>query len=314
MYQEIEKKIKVYCPFSNISVLEYNGYNKKVCYKCNLCGQKDWRNSYRTFLSSKYACKKCQDGQRPKSETQKKIENLLTKDIVMIQWNGVNKKTELFCKKCNSTILRLPQNILKNPEFCPNCGQKASSTPRTKEEAQDMLNKYAGNEDFTLLEYTNSEKPRLIKHKCGFIFKRKIWNFKISRGCPKCDRKKSKLEQEVENYLIKNNIRYNFQVHFKDCNKGKSSFDFQCFNEKGQSFLIEVQGQQHYHEVEIFDSLEKQRERDQIKKEYCEAKNIFLIEIPFFDINNLDKYLSFLKSSTTISEESTQIGGSRHSN
>lgn len=305
MNRELENKIQQAHPQADIEVLEYNGFNKKVHYKCRKCGNSDYRNKYNSLLYTKYACKKCNDGTKGKSETQKRVESLLVGDISLVEWRGVNEKAQLLCQRCGKKIFRYPSNILKNPKFCPNCDVSANQIPRTKKEAQSFLNEYAGNEEFELLEYNGSQKASLVKHNCGFIFYRKLWNFKISRGCPKCQRKKSSLENRVEKYLKDNEIKYNFQVHFKDCNNGKSSFDFQCFTNNKQFCLVEVQGQQHYQEIEVFDGLVENKRRDQIKKEYCIANGIPLIEIPYYDISNLDKYLSFLKSSTTISKEST---------
>lgn len=306
MYKEIEEKISEKHPQSEIEILAYNDFNHKVKYKCKKCQSIDYRNQYKTLLYSKYACKKCNDGDRPKSKTQEQVEKVLkNSDFKLIEWRGVNKKVKIYCNRCGKQIFRYSTNILKNPDFCPNCGINKSHTPRTFSEAQEALNTYANNKEFTLLEYKGSQKPSLVRHQCGFIFSRKLWNFQVSRGCPKCQRKQSSLEKKVEKYLIDNQIKFLSQVHFPDFNEGKSSFDFQCFDVKGNYCLIEVQGQQYYYNIEIFDGLEENKRRDNIKKEYCLANGILLIEIPYYDISNLDRYLSFLKSSTTISKEST---------
>ena len=42
---------------------------------------------------------------------------------------------------------------------------------------------------------------------------------------------------------------------------------------------------------EIFDSLEDQKRRDKIKKDYCLANNISLIEIPYWELKNLEQFL-----------------------
>lgn len=306
MYKEIEQKVLEKHPQSKIKILEYKGFNRKVKYKCQKCQSTDYRNQYKTLLYSKYACKKCNDGERSKGKIQLQVESIMEdNNFKVLEWRGVNERAKVYCNRCNTEVFRYPQSILKSPSYCPNCSISKSHTSYTFTEAQEVLNKYAGNEEFTLLEYEGSQKPSLVRHQCGFIFRRKLWNFQISRGCPKCQKKQSSLEKKVEKYLVDNQIEYFSQVRFFECNDGKSSFDFQCFNSKGEYCLVEVQGQQHYYNIDIFDGIKENERRDNIKKEYCLANGILLVEIPYYDISNLDRYLSFLKSSTTISKEST---------
>lgn len=304
-YKEIEEKIKQYIPNSDLTILEYNGFNHKITYKCNKCGQVDYRNEYRTLIRTKYGCKKCLDGIQKKSSTQLKVEQLLQENlnIDLVQWNGVNNRAKLYCNNCKQFFYRYPAHILKNNDYCPNCSIVKSRTPRTLEEAQEALNNYAGNTEFKILKFKNSSEKALVQHTCGFIFERKLWNFSISRGCPKCQGKRSILEKKVRAYLNILGVNFSEQVHFRDCNNGYSSFDFAIKTNK-QLYLIEVQGQQHYHQIPGFDDYEIQQQRDELKREYCKKKGIPLIEIPYYDIDKLDNYFSFLKSPTTISKES----------
>lgn len=80
----------------------------------------------------------------------------------------------------------------------------------------------------------------------------------------------------------------NTKKKFEDLKK--YSFDFSVII-NNQMVLLEVQGRQHYEEVEVFDSLEIQQERDKVKREYCLANNIPLIEIPYWEIDNIDNFL-----------------------
>ena len=92
------------------------------------------------------------------------------------------------------------------------------------------------------------------------------------------------------NNLDSNNINYDVQVRFKDCNEGRSSYDFKIYNKDSTFFLCEVQGEQHYKDILFLGGLEYNQSRDKIKRDYCEKKGIKLIEIPYYDIDNLDKY------------------------
>ena len=110
------------------------------------------------------------------------------------------------------------------------------------------------------------------------------------RGCPKCYATQSRYERKVRRYLDSNNINYDVQVRFKDCNEGRSSYDFKIYNKDSTFFLCEVQGEQHYKDILFLGGLEYNQSRDKIKRDYCEEKGIKLIEIPYYDIDNLDKY------------------------
>ena len=60
------------------------------------------------------------------------------------------------------------------------------------------------------------------------------------------------------------------------------------------NICIEYQGQQHYYPIEHFggkDRFEEQVQRDLIKKEYCKNNNVILIEIPYWEKDNLECFL-----------------------
>ena len=72
-------------------------------------------------------------------------------------------------------------------------------------------------------------------------------------------------------------------------------FDFAVFDDNGDlDFLIEFQGIQHYEPVEIFGGEEQfkiQQEHDKRKCEYAKTHNITLIEIPYWDFENIETIL-----------------------
>ena len=102
--------------------------------------------------------------------------------------------------------------------------------------------------------------------------------------------------------MEQNNILFTPQKRFPECNNGLSSFDFCAYTKEGQMILIEVNGIQHYKQVDRFGSLEKIRQHDNIKINFCRENNIPLIIIPYYKLkdSDIDEILSFLKGSTTI--------------
>jgi len=115
-------------------------------------------------------------------------------------------------------------------------------------------------------------------------------------GCPNCV--SSKGEKIVCDYLDLNNIIYKKQYYFKDCKISKRvlSFDFYIPN---KNIIIEYQGIQHYEPVDFagegeefsLNLFNKNQIRDDYKRKYCKDNKINLIEIPYWEIDNIPKYL-----------------------
>lgn len=287
--------MKKWHPNAEIEFISYQGHNNPVEYKCLKCGAIDSRSKGKNFWRSKYACLKCQDGIIKEEPESKKIiiQAFQEKPIMkLLEFHG-HQPCKVQCLRCGNVLSRYASNIIKNPYFCSYCDIPKPHQAMPQEQAQQWLNEITKNEDFEILEFQNTTLPALVRHKiCGFIFKRRIYNFNISRGCPKCDRKRSLLEKQTEQYLLENKFNYSIQKRFPDCNNGRSSFDFCLYSRDHDIILIEVQGQQHYQEVDIFEKdLATIQRRDKIKEEYCQANNIPLIKIPYWDINKLSQYL-----------------------
>lgn len=85
----------------------------------------------------------------------------------------------------------------------------------------------------------------------------------------------SKCERIVGSLLELNNIEFRIEKTFDDLPRKR--FDFYLPKE---NILIEVHGEQHYTQSNIFGSLEDIQESDKIKKEYAKSNNIEYVEIP----------------------------------
>ena len=286
--------MKKWHPEAEIEFLQYTGHNNPVKYRCKKCGCIGERSKGSNFWYSKYACQNCFDGLKEEPESKKRILRAFEENPIMelLEFHG-HKPCKVKCLRCGRVFFRYAQNILKNPYYCSNCDIPKPHQPMSIEEAQKWLNQITHSDDFEIIKFKNTTEKALIRHSCGFIFERRIYNFNISRGCPKCDRKRSLLEKKLEVYLIENNFNYSAQKRFADCNNNKSSFDFCLYSKNNEIVLIEVQGQQHYKEVDIFnESLETVQKRDKVKEDYCLANNIPLIKIPYWDIDKIPQYIS----------------------
>ena len=105
-------------------------------------------------------------------------------------------------------------------------------------------------------------------------------------------------ELYIKNYLIENNIDYIKEYCFLDClseNGHPLRYDFFL---PDYNLLIEFQGQHHYHPVNKgwrAKKITKQTQlRDVIKKNYAFNNKIALLEIPYWEKDNIKQILDLL--------------------
>lgn len=157
------------------------------------------------------------------------------------------------------------------------------------------LRKYTSNID-VLEEYKDSRTKILhVCNVCGNEWMVKPNSILSGNGCPKCAF--SKGERKITEVLSSLHTSYIPQYKFADCrNKVPLSFDFYL---PELNTLIEYQGQQHYEPVD-FGGMGKKRsitkyeencQRDQIKRDYALNNKISLIEIPYWEYDNIDSIL-----------------------
>lgn len=112
----------------------------------------------------------------------------------------------------------------------------------------------------------------------------------ISCGCKKF----SKGELIIKNILDQNNINYINEYQPVEL-QGKR-FDFAILNENNLvQRLIEFDGIQHFQSwyQEDKDSLEERQKRDQLKNNWAKNKNIPLVRIPYWELENINKEMLF---------------------
>ncbi len=151
--------------------------------------------------------------------------------------------------------------------------------------------------DYSLVNYkTGKDKVIIICHSHGEFLQTPFAHSSPSmqQGCPFC--RISKGEDEIEKFLIKNNIEYIREYKFDNCINLKTNkklpFDFYL---PQYNTIIEYHGEQHYKKTGYFENraggLEGLQHRDKIKKEFCQSKNIRYIEISYKEFNNINLIL-----------------------
>jgi len=139
---------------------------------------------------------------------------------------------------------------------------------------------------------------------CKWEWRAVLDNRSNGSGCPNC--KKSFGEIRINHWLDYENIIYNIQKEYDGLlgiGNGNLSYDFYL---PDHNLLIEYQGEQHEHPVDFkgkgIEYADKQfiiqQEHDRRKKEYAINHNINLLEIWYWDFDNIEEILS-----------STLIGG-----
>ena len=117
----------------------------------------------------------------------------------------------------------------------------------------------------------------------------------MRQGCPFC--KISKGEDEIEKFLIKNNIEYIREHKFNNCVNPKTNkhlpFDFFIPN---KNIIIEYHGEQHYKEYKNYfqaaGGLKGRQYRDKIKLKFCNQNKITYIVISYKEFNNINHILT----------------------
>lgn len=211
-----------------------------------------------------------------------------------IFWGGDKTASTVKCLSCGAIYTKKGGNFLnkRTKSICKICHP---TQPNIIKENFELPFEYSYVE-----KYKGMHNKVLIKHnKCGFIWRAQPSNLKQGKGCPKCNKKLSKGEKRIENWLKEKNIIYETQ---KLCViEGHNLFlDFYL---PTFDIYIEYNGKQHYEKIDFFggeERFQKQLENDNLKRKYLRNK---LIEIPYTYFNQIEK---ILESSTTISKESTQ--------
>ena len=201
--------------------------------------------------------------------------------------------------KHDTEFCMTPAHLLRG-QSCKYCKKEKISnvTSYSQKEFEEKFYKMFDNLYVIIGDYIESHTSIEIECcKCKKIFSI-IPNNAFSRGvrCPNCYQKQStpKGERIISDVLKSYSIEYDTQKQFDNLigvNGGKLSYDFYI---PINNLLIEFQGEQHEHIVEYFGGEEKfkiQQEHDKRKRNYAKEHNIELLEIWYYDIDNIEKIL-----------------------
>ena len=260
-------------PEAKIEILDYSAISRPIKIKCLKCGNIIVQEKASDLLKYYFCC----------IDSKTKLERLYEIYSRSNEYELIKKIDKdnviVHCKKCGNDIKRDIPSCLASPFACRFCNTIKINNMISKEEVQERLNEKFFN-TIQILTYNGQlEKSTYKCLKCGLIFQQKQICLVQSRGCPKCDRWKSKGESFIANYLSERKINYKEQVAVPEL--PLQHFDFGIYNENNEILCyIEVQGEQHYINTTRFKTpLEKVQERDNRKRKYCKENNIKLYEL-----------------------------------
>lgn len=290
---------------NTLECIKYGGtFKADSIFKCKIDGYK-WKSSLNTVKNAHATgCPQC--GNVARINSIEEVNQWLSdnnKDIICIYYAGntISNKSKFKCLidgyEWNSSY----NNIKNGNHGCLKCSNLVRITD-IQEVNQWLFN---NNRNIKCIDYCGNV-INLSEFECGICHK--TWkstfnNIKNGNSCPHCSA--SKGERHVAKILDDHNIQYKTQYWFEDCRiQLPLPFDFALFKNNKLIGLCEYQGEQHYEPVDFANKgiewAEKQFERNQFsdntKRTYCKENNIPLLEIPYWEYNNVENILSkFLK-------------------
>lgn len=273
----------------------YKTIHEKIKFKCLTC-KYEWFDSPSHVLNGR-GCHRCNKKIRKTheefiDEANKKFNG----DIkILSKYKGVDSPIDCMCLIHRNKWTTTPATLMFGNYGCKLCANKANGDRcrRTTEQFKEKLLQVTKGEYEICEPYINSKTAILFKHnKCKNTFKMQPDNFLCGQRCPHCVIP-TKGEQRIIDFLKSHNEKYTFQKSYEDLrgiNDGLLSYDIYLDN---KNVLIEYQGQ--FHDGTAFKEdnykFYRQQEHDKRKRQYAKEHNIKLLEIWYWDFDNIEKIL-----------------------
>lgn len=275
--------------------------SRSIAFRCRIHSNEIQKRSWGNICRSKTPCSKCNKDIQS-NITRGALEGLLNhprfdNERIEVLGDYVTDatKTLCICNYCNHQWYATP-NKLKQGRGCPMCANQTRSVLPLAEVKERLARRYPTIE--IIGGYVNTHTLADFKcSECSTVWKSSFQSIYFGNsGCPLCNSTFG--EYSIAVYLNNNNIKYERQFSFDGCKlKNPLRFDFYL---PDYNTVVEYQGEQHYYPVKFnaeWNDQELQRQfqytqtRDDIKRNYCKEQGINMVEIPYWDKNNIEKYL-----------------------
>lgn len=295
--QDIQKM----CDQNNMHLtLECEDDNGSITYHCNVCGYKGIKK--RSLLMKKRGCPECGKFStrlskcNPVDNISYELQKYNLRFIERVENNllPITEHTKVIvqCNKCLSQFITSLGYIKRYNIICVTC-QKSERLLNSFNKSKKYILSINPHLHFEYDESYNYKELDILCDECGRSFKKMLSVLKMYPNCPYCTTN-SVLEYRVSHYLKDNKIDYIHTYRFEDLrgvNDGQLSYDFYL---PDYNILIECQGVQHERPIEYFggdDQFYIQQEHDKRKRKYAEQHKINLVEIWYYEANNINQIL-----------------------
>lgn len=284
------------------SKVVYVNKRTKVCVTC-----KEHGDFYTyPFDALKYGCPNCAEKERinhirlTKDEFIAKAKKVHGEkyDYSETIYKGSMDKVEIRCPIHG--VFKQTPNVHLRGSGCPLCGNITNGLKNRKGKENFILdaNKIHNNKYSYELVPDNMLTTDNIPIICPIhgVFYQNVHSHLIGSGCPHCPKKTiSKGEDKVKIQLQKIKIDYipQYKIPNEDlfCENKNIYVDFYV---PSLNTFIEYNGEQHYKESYYYggkDRFKQQKERDMALRQYCIRHKIKLIEIPYWEFDNIETIL-----------------------
>lgn len=274
-------------PNIEVKGLYKNNATKIECV-CKKCGNKFWQTP--NSLLSKHGCPFCNNRKSTHSKFVDKLKVINPNIEIIGMYVTARTKIECQCKIDNYVWYATPDSLLRG-HGCAMCRNRNNSNSqlKTTEKFISEFNKIHPTIE-VISKYKGSHKQITLKCKeCGDVWATTPTNaLRQNNGCPNCN--KSYGEKCVKNYLVEKKINFDTQKKFDDLlglGGRKLSYDFYLPDYR---ILIEINGVQHKRPIKYFGGQKNfiiQQEHDKRKREYAQNNNYKLLEIWYYDFENM---------------------------
>lgn len=276
---------------------EYVKSTDKIHVRHNICGT-EWYPNAGDLMKKKICpvCGKkqlCKNISKTPEQFKKEFYELSNGEYELLsEYYRSNINVKIKHNLCGKEFEMMPQKYLSG-QRCPHC---RPNRKKTQEEFENEVYELYGDEFTVVGEFKNTYTSIDILHnKCNHINNVKPSDFLMKKTfCKFCNQ--SAIESLIEKALNEMNIEYEIQKKFDGLvgvRGNNLSYDF-YFIYNNNEYLVEGQGEQHYHVVKHFGDkakFEKQQEHDKRKRDYAESNNIILIEIPYWEYKNVKEII-----------------------
>lgn len=219
-------------------------------------------------------------------------------DYSLVEYQNDKIKVKIICL-IHGVFEQRPDHHLKG-FGCKYCGywfNKNKQTKSTSTFIKQASDKHNNKYNYSLINYKNNHTKIKIICPVHGVFEQQPNNHLNGDGCKKC--RNSKGETKIENFLIKNDVKYIKQYVFEHCkNINPLPFDFYLTD---YNICIEYDGEQHFKPRwydKNNDEFFNRQKRDNIKNKFCEENGVKLLRIGYKNFNNIDgiieRYLQVL--------------------